>query len=98
VQQLKILKGSDDGVWLSQLLDFELCPSSDILKNTEEPNVSETGSVSAFLRPLHLKTETDPFSETLCSLVSGPPPSLCDYALLAVPDCLLNIFKTMLHL
>jgi hypothetical protein len=42
---------------------FGLRPSSSILKIIEH-NVFETGSVSSDLR-----TETDPVSETLCSLI-----------------------------
>jgi hypothetical protein len=49
----------------SGLLGFGLRPSSDILKNTEEENVSQTGSVSVYP---HLRTERDTVSETLCSL------------------------------
>jgi hypothetical protein len=58
-----------------------LCPSSRILK-TRENDVSETGSVSVQILRLdlpngsnridiffHLRTETDPVSETSCSVV-----------------------------
>jgi hypothetical protein len=52
------------------LLDFLLFPTSGILKNTKEHNVSEIGY--SLLRRgggRHLRRETNPISETLCSLV-----------------------------
>jgi hypothetical protein len=53
--------------------DFGLCPSSGILE-IKKYNVSATGSTQ--LGPIeranfnHLRTETNPVSETLCFLVS----------------------------
>jgi hypothetical protein len=38
-----VLNGSDDGVWHSGLLDFGLCPSSGILKNTKDTTVPSPG-------------------------------------------------------
>jgi hypothetical protein len=59
---------------------FGLFPSSGILENREH-DVSETGSVSVLkgaqlsrcLLPHHLRTETDPVSETSCFLFSRIP-------------------------
>jgi hypothetical protein len=49
---------------------FGLCQSSGVLKNIREHNVSEAGSVSVLIwgGERYLMTETDPISETLCSL------------------------------
>jgi hypothetical protein len=59
---------------------FGLCPSSSILE-TRKHNVSETGSRLALskepkrvgISTPHLRTETDPVSETFCFLVSRIP-------------------------
>jgi hypothetical protein len=48
---------------------FGICPSSGILE-TRKHSVSETVSGPSFS---HLRTETDPVSETLCYLVSRIP-------------------------
>jgi hypothetical protein len=56
--------------------NFGLCPSSSILKNGEQSSVEVAlfqGLNRVSCLPLHLRTETDPVSETLCSLIFKIP-------------------------